>query len=112
MKVIRPLAGALLMLAACQKHPEDQRAAALQEAARDQAAAVKGQAGVEAAGLAKDAAALREQAAKAGGYTGQRLETRSRALAKESDIVKRQGEARAKAIEDAAKAQAEAIKSR
>jgi hypothetical protein len=104
--------GALLVLGACQKSPEDQRAADLRDAARVQARAVTDQAQAEAGALDKQAKDLDGQGKAAGGFTGERLETRSDALAREADIVKRQGAARARAIEDAAKAQAEAIHSR
>lgn len=104
--------GALLLVGACQKSPEDQRADDLRAAARVQAKAVTDQAGSVATAMDKQAADLGGQAKTAGGFTGERLKTRSDALEREADIVKRQGEARAQAIKDTAKAQAESIHSR
>ena len=104
--------GALLLLGACQKSPAEQRAADLREAARAQAKAVTERAGSEAAAMDKQAKDLDGQAKAAGGFTGERLNTRSGALSREADIVKRQGDAQARAIEDTAKAQAEVVHSR
>jgi hypothetical protein len=103
---------ACLALAACNKSPADKQADAIEKTAADHASQIRQQASAQASGLDQQAKTLHDQAQTAGGFTGERLKVQGDALAKEADIVKRQGEAQADAATKGAAAQAETIRSR
>ncbi|RHW18782.1 hypothetical protein D1610_01080 [Sphingomonas gilva] len=108
-----PVAAFAMLAAACsQQDPRDANAAAAVEAAERQADGIEDAAEAKADALENQADALEMQAKNAGGYTGERLQTRADALDREAEIIEEQGDARADAIEDAARANAAAVRAR
>ena len=107
------MAIAMLALAvACQRTPEQQRADVLRSDAAERSSAIKNKADVDANRMQQQSAALREGAKQVGGLTGERLQVRGDAIAKEAKIVRKQGRMQADAIAKEADARIEASKSR
>lgn len=103
---------AVLALAACNKTPTEREAEAVSEAGRVRAEGVRERASDEASALDDRAKRLSAKAKTAGGYTGDRLDTQADAAAEEADIVRKQGRLQAESVEEAANAQAKAVRSR
>jgi hypothetical protein len=103
---------ATLTTGCAQQSPADANAAALVDAADRQADQIESAADTQADALKNQADQLEMQAANAGGYTGERLKTRAEALDREASIIEDQGDAKAGALEDAAKAEADRIRAR
>ena len=99
-------------LAGCQRTPEQQQADAARSDARQRGAAIENAADVQADRLQLRASDLQNQAAKAGGMTGERLNIRANALDQESKVIRKQGDMQADAIKEDADARIKASKSR
>lgn len=100
------------VLAGCEKTPTEQRAEALAEAGRGKADIVRERAKAEAEALDLRASDLSAKAKAAGGYTGERLAVQAGAAADEAAIVRKQGRTQAESLEEAANADAKAVRSR
>ena len=99
-------------MAACQRTPEQQQADALRSDATQRAAAIENEADVQADRLQQKASDLQNQAAQAGGMTGERLRIRANALDQESQVIRKQGDMQADAVREDADARIKASKSR
>ena len=104
--------GVIVALAACQKSPTEEQADALSEGGRIRAASVRIGAEKEAEALDQRANDLAAKAKAAGGFTGERLAVQAEAAADEADIVRKQGRTKAESVEEAADAEAKAVRSR
>ncbi|GAA4033224.1 hypothetical protein GCM10022281_11260 [Sphingomonas rosea] len=103
---------ALLLLAACQRTPQEQQIHDIKAQADERADAVEQAADGRADPMDAQAKALREQAKQVGGYDGKRLEVQADALEKEADLTRAQGNDRGDAIRAEADAKAKALESR
>lgn len=101
-----------ILLAACTQSPEQKQATEVEQRADAQADALKRDASLRAGMLENQAGALANEADRAGGFEGQKLDTRADALKQEARIVEQQGDARADAVESQGEATAKAIRSR
>ena len=105
------LIAAGLSLAGCTPQtPQEKQAEQIEDAADASADAVEAAAANQAAVMDAEAANLTNQAGPDGSYDGQRLNVRADALKKEAALVKEQAEAKARALRDAGRAQASALK--
>jgi len=100
------------LMTGCQRTPEQQRAHALRQDAQQRGSAIENQAEMLANRMERQAAALSNEAKQAGGLTGERLNVRADALAKEAKIVRKQADMRADAIKEGADARIKASESR
>lgn len=99
-----------LALAACaEQTPQQQRAEQIRDEADAQADALEAEAGNQAAAMEAEAAGLVNQAGASQNFDSQRLNVRAEALKREADLVRKQSEARAKAVRDQGQAQASAL---
>jgi hypothetical protein len=103
------VAAALAVSACGAQTPQEQQAAQLREVADAQADAIEAEAGNIVAGMQAEAEKLRQQAGQGGGFEAQRLQVRAEAQEREAKLVKKQAEAKARAIRDAGKARASAL---
>jgi hypothetical protein len=101
-----------VLVAACQRSPEQQQADRLRSEAQQRGADMEKRAETEAERLEQQASALENEAKQAGGKTGQRLKVRADALAKEAQIVRRQAEMQADATKEDVDARIKASESR
>jgi hypothetical protein len=106
------VAAAGFLLVGCNKTPTDETADAVARSGRARSEGIQTQADAQAKALDQRSVALRAQAKQTGGYTGQRLNVQADALAREADIVRRQGKAQGESTQEAADAQAKGIRSR
>jgi hypothetical protein len=102
----------IVLLAGCQRTPEQQHADQLRSSAHEQAGTIENQAENQADEFQQQADALNNQANAAGGYTGKRLQVRADALSKEGKLVRKQANMRADAVKEAADARIKASASR
>lgn len=112
---MRTLALALaagLALGACDQDPAAKQARAIERSADARADAIKENAEQKARQFESRAEALAERAEAAGGYTGEQLEARAESLDKQAQIINRQGDELAGAVEDAGEARADAVRAR
>ncbi|WP_448502596.1 hypothetical protein [Sphingomonas sp.] len=99
-----------LALAACSEPtPQEQRASQIRAEADAQADALEAEAGNQAAAMEAEAASLANQAGTSQSYDSQRLNVRAEAMKREAELVRKQADARAKAVRDQGQAQASAI---
>jgi hypothetical protein len=107
--VLAPIFG--LLLAGCgPQTPEQAQISNIQQAARNEADAIKSTAGNEAAAMRAEADTIIGQAEIANGFDAQRLKTRAEALRKEARIVERHADAQVRAVNDRARADVSAVK--
>jgi protein involved in sex pheromone biosynthesis len=104
--------GIIFLLAGCQRSPEQQQNDKLREDAQQRGADIEKRADAQANRLEAQAQVLDNEAQQAGGYTGQRLNVRADALAKEAKIIRKQAGMQADAIKESADAQVKASESR
>ena len=102
---------AMLGLVACQKSPTEKQAEALSDGGRIRADSVRQRADIEAVALDRRANDLSAKAKAAGGYTGERLAVQAHAVEDEAVLVRKQGRAQAESVEEAANAEAKAVRS-
>jgi hypothetical protein len=102
----------LASVAACQRTPEQQQDDAARADARQRGVTIENKANAEADRLQQQASDLENQAAQAGGMTGERLRIRANALDQESKVVRKQADMQADAIKEDADARIKASKSR
>lgn len=102
----------LVLIVACQRTPEQQRADKLRSDAEERSSAIENKADVDANRLQQRAEGLRAGAEQVGGLTGERLKVRGDALTKEAKIVRKQGRMQADAVTEEADAKIKAAKSR
>lgn len=103
---------AAVSVAGCNQTPADKAADAIARSGHDRSKAIQSEADNQAKGLDQRSTTLTGQAKQTGGYTGQRLNVQADALAREADIVRKQGKAQGEATQEAADAQAKGIRSR
>lgn len=108
---ITPAAFLGLLLPGCgPQTPEQAQIANIQDAARAEADSIRSASGNEAAAMRAEADTIAGQAEIANGFDAQRLKTRAEALRKEARIVERHADARVRAVNDRARADASAVK--
>lgn len=100
-----------LLIAGCgPQTPEQAQISNIQQAASNEAEAIKSAAGNEAAAIRGEADTIAGQAEIANGFDAERLKTRAEALRKEAGIVERHADAQVRAVNDRARADVSAIK--
>jgi hypothetical protein len=104
--------GIVVLLAACQRTPEQQQADKLRSDAQQRGAAIENQADTQADRLQQQAELLNNEAQRAGGLTGERLKVRADALTKEAKIIRKQANMQADSIKEATDADIKASESR
>ena len=108
---MRTMVFAALLLASCgPQTPEQARIDNIQDAADAQADAIRDAAANQAGAMRGEADTIANQAAIANGFDAERLNTRAEALREEARIVKRQADAKVRAVKDRARADVSAIK--
>lgn len=102
---------AVLLVSACGPgDPREARIDNIEDVAEAQADALEDAAANEAGVLLTDAEMLDAQAATVNGFEAARIKARAHALREEAKLVKQQGEARARAARDKARAEVSAIR--
>jgi hypothetical protein len=111
MRLLAITPAAMLLLWACgPTDPREARIDNIEDAADAEADAIEDAADRDVDRLRAEAEALDQQAATINGFEAARLQSRAHGLREEAEIAARQGEARARAVRDRARADASAIR--
>ncbi|MGK6354520.1 hypothetical protein ACMGDH_04760 [Sphingomonas sp. DT-207] len=111
MRLLAMIPAVMLLLSACgPSDPREARIDNIQDASEAQADGIEDAADQDADRLRAEAEALDQQAATTNGFEAARLQSRAHGLREEAEIAARQGEARARAVRDKARAEVSAIR--
>ena len=108
--ILSVLSLATIGTAGCsQPTPQQREAQQIRDAADAQADAIEANADDAAARLEAEAAAMLEKAGQGGGYDSQRANLYADAKRADADLLRRQADAKARAVRDAGQARASAL---
>jgi hypothetical protein len=103
-------AAALLAASCGPTDPREARIDNIEDAAEAQVDTIEAASGNEAGRMRTEAEALEQQATTINGFEAARLQSRAQGLRDEARIVERQGDAKARAVRDRARADVSAIR--